>query len=149
MTATVELPWVVAEKDPSLPKELGQRLLELARTANLGSQAEIAKELEVSLKTVERLSSGKSSLKFGREFRAMLIRKGVKEAKQISLDPDATTEPGVDLDAPFSVDEWTRLGALISEHTPNIMTRLLPEIREYARACEIIEQQLAKIGRVK
>lgn len=150
MTAAVELPWVVAEKEPSLPKELGKRMLELAKNAHLGTQAEIAKELKVSTKTVERLSSGESSLKFGRQFRALLVRKGVKEAAQLSLDPDAPsiveTTPN---DAPFSEDEWARLGYLINRHAPNILASLLPEIREYGRACEIIEQQMTKMGRAK
>lgn len=146
MTARVELPLVVAEKEPSLPKEIGKRLLDLAKSAQLGTQAEIAKELGVSTKTVERLSSGESSIKFGRQFRSMLVRKGVKEAAQLSLDPDA---PGGEppSDAPFSEEEWARLGYVISKHAPNIMATVLSEIREYGRACEIIEQQLTKTGR--
>ncbi len=149
MTATQELPWVVPDKEPSLPKEVGKRMLDLAKAAKLGTQSEIAKDLEVSVKTVERLSSGDSSLKFGRQFRAMLVRRGVKEAAQLSLDPDALTpDPSTD-DASYSDAEWARVGALISKHAPNIMAAVWPEIREYGRACEIIEQQLTKMGRVK
>lgn len=147
MTATSELPLVVADKEPSLPKEIGKRLLDLAKAAQLGTNAELAGELKVSVKTVERLSSGESSLKFGRQFRALLVKKGVKGAAQLSLDPDG---PGpVDAGgAPFSDEEWARIGRILHGFAPQPwFSDEYTKLKQLADALEIVERQVKELGR--
>lgn len=147
MTAASELPWVVTDKQSSLPKEVGQRLLDLAKSARLGTQAEIASELGVHVKTVERLSSGESSAKFGRRFRAYLMKKGVKEAALLSLDPDAPSVPETG-DVPYSEEEWLRIGRVLHEHAkPEWFTAEYTKLRKLADAYEIQVRDMREMGK--
>lgn len=150
MTAAVELPWVVANKDEgTLPKAVATRLLELAKAAGFETQVALANAMKVAPKTVERAASGQGSQKFGKQLREFLVKKGVTAASTVLLDPMAPAPSEDSEEVPYSEEEWARMGALINEHAPNIMAKIWPEIREYGRACEIIEQQLTKMGRVK